>query len=1058
MKTKRIFLLALCLILTLSSAVFPTVLAVGASALEKSYDYSREGSYFNTTVSSADIFDLLGISITDAESAYLDAYGSLKIRYEAVTTQNISVSTVDGNTIVTARPYTYTGVNGESVTWTALSATIGAYTVDFSDGKANFGKLTLNGDDTVSVEYEMTSIDIEAADINEVLNRAYYEADLLKIEIDKYNDNIDEINEYLADLAAYEKYLSDKLVYDQRSEDYSNYLAELDAYEKALAKYEKYQEDLKKYLDVKNHNEQSQAQYQSELEKYNKYLADLELVKAQVAILDNGLMSKVETASYKGDKARQLYGCLFANLVDEVVAKKDQLTKIGAEKEDIDACAVASDNIRAILKPDGGTAYTSLSTVEDKYAFYINNYEALRDNIIVLTQSLYSIYSKDGVKATMHVASDLLGREDYTERLAIFIAQLIYFSNALSDDPVMSKDGKKVLDGNTVLSYRDINGKDQDNVKISDILLGNVFVADNGNAAPITIVSVPEPTPPDLLPETDPPTEVAKPIAPHPVSDPGDEPEVKTCPTRPSCVPEDLSRLDILANQIYLDLVDNIASLGGGDRETINLNETETVTYTPTVTLVKKIYATDMVEVTFTDTDGSVITTVGVDKGTAVNFTDTLPTKQEDASATYVFAAWVTSDGTEYDLSAVDQSVTLYPSFDPIYKEYSVSGDGSSKYLDVNVSSSGDTLECVPLTHFIDIARKNLSAIRFSDGSVTVSIPYAYALEMADSGVDSLNISHDTSTIGSYTFNISALTALGGEAPAISGISVSIPCSDTIFANDSVLTYADSEGNVREVNKLYSSGAIAFRAITGVPYTISLKYMITANPNLDGIVSAPADAAPGETVELGLTVPEGVTLELYYTLLSDYSKHAIEGNSFDMPYGNIILGGKLTNIEYTVKFVSDGKVLSAGIYHYGDTVKVPKNPGKLPDGEYSYSFTGWSPEITTVTGDVIYVAQFAKTLLPEVEKKISWFNVLFYSAVSVFSLGIVALVLFILNKKKIISIKGIFAAIKQKIARVWGKITSQKVEKAPVEDGKTPENSESEQKNEENNEEKSRKG
>lgn len=36
-------------------------------------------------------------------------------------------------------------------------------------------------------------------------------------------------------------------------------------------------------------------------------------------------------------------------------------------------------------------------------------------------------------------------------------------------------------------------------------------------------------------------------------------------------------------------------------------------------------------------------------------------------------------------------------------------------------------------------------------------------------------------------------------------------------------------------------------------------------------------------------------------------------------------------------------------------------PYKSPDKDYSYIFTGWDKEITPVTGDVTYTAQFART-------------------------------------------------------------------------------------------------
>ena len=61
-----------------------------------------------------------------------------------------------------------------------------------------------------------------------------------------------------------------------------------------------------------------------------------------------------------------------------------------------------------------------------------------------------------------------------------------------------------------------------------------------------------------------------------------------------------------------------------------------------------------------------------------------------------------------------------------------------------------------------------------------------------------------------------------------------------------------------------------------------------------------------------------------------------------------------TYIDYTVKFVDyDDKELSAGVYHFDDTIVVPANPTKAADKTYTYTFTGWS---TTDGGAVAYDA------------------------------------------------------------------------------------------------------
>ena len=63
-------------------------------------------------------------------------------------------------------------------------------------------------------------------------------------------------------------------------------------------------------------------------------------------------------------------------------------------------------------------------------------------------------------------------------------------------------------------------------------------------------------------------------------------------------------------------------------------------------------------------------------------------------------------------------------------------------------------------------------------------------------------------------------------------------------------------------------------------------------------------------------------------------------------------------IDYTVVFKNhNGSVLTTDTYHYGDTVTAPEVI-RLSDLDYYYVFTGWSPEVTTVSGDAEYTACF----------------------------------------------------------------------------------------------------
>lgn len=67
---------------------------------------------------------------------------------------------------------------------------------------------------------------------------------------------------------------------------------------------------------------------------------------------------------------------------------------------------------------------------------------------------------------------------------------------------------------------------------------------------------------------------------------------------------------------------------------------------------------------------------------------------------------------------------------------------------------------------------------------------------------------------------------------------------------------------------------------------------------------------------------------------------------------------------YTVFWVVDGVVTSER-YETGQMPSFKGNTEKPADDFFTYSFTGWSQEISAVIGDVTYVAQYAKTPVGE---------------------------------------------------------------------------------------------
>ena len=63
---------------------------------------------------------------------------------------------------------------------------------------------------------------------------------------------------------------------------------------------------------------------------------------------------------------------------------------------------------------------------------------------------------------------------------------------------------------------------------------------------------------------------------------------------------------------------------------------------------------------------------------------------------------------------------------------------------------------------------------------------------------------------------------------------------------------------------------------------------------------------------------------------------------------------------YTVTWIIDGAETTE-TYEYGET-PAHADPTKAADAQYTYTFTGWTPEIEEVTGDATYTAKFDKTV------------------------------------------------------------------------------------------------
>ena len=69
--------------------------------------------------------------------------------------------------------------------------------------------------------------------------------------------------------------------------------------------------------------------------------------------------------------------------------------------------------------------------------------------------------------------------------------------------------------------------------------------------------------------------------------------------------------------------------------------------------------------------------------------------------------------------------------------------------------------------------------------------------------------------------------------------------------------------------------------------------------------------------------------------------------------------------KYTVRFVDwDGAVISEALYEEGGEITVPADPVRQPDETYTYTFSGWSPQVcATAVSDVTYTARYDQSYI-----------------------------------------------------------------------------------------------
>ncbi len=1010
MKHGRSLRVISALILAILLASFTSVFVFSAD-----FDYSYESAPLKTEISASDFLnEKLGLVLENAEKQYLNSYSGFLISFNShIPTTSVSVeySEADALLIVSASEYTYTASNGVTVVWKPESVSLlgdtkllshPAYTAEFTNASS------VNSE-SVDVKYS-TEFIIPKQDVTELLNMAYLNAPLHKIEIQEkqeqyendlaeYQANVLKYAEYTEKLAAYSEYLSQKRIYDEKFAEYSSYLEELDEYKTAKAGYDAYLEAKEKYLS-------DYALYlkylayvsvnQSKVDAYEQYALKLKKAQAQLDIIKG---TKRRATSLE----RSVYGAITGDTVTNVIANKDAIANniTGADPKIVDLAGAATENLRKLY--DG---FFSITDENEQYNYYVTNYNAFKDNFANLFRALDKLYLNSKVRG-------ILKAQEKQEKYLILLAELYYVTNALSDEPVKNYDGNAYYDSEYIIGKGYID--ESTPIKIME---DEEYIADTDDATPISggyPQSIPKPEFTENMKEPVMPTQPPLPI----------EPEAVEKPPAPAIVlqPEKVNDPGKAPSEYIPDVV--LLQLVEAYEQGLLENRGEhgyDVSIIPNITVTKKFRNIEYVTVNFYDREytdkenAGVIHTITVDKSSYADFTAQAPTKSEESRYTYSHSGWSDSTGAPLDVSSIASNTDAYPVFSRFEKRFTtvwvVDGDiytaepqnptkppqgdfcytfkgwreswsqsgeeltltaeFEEKYLletsygGVRIEYSDSELKAMVGSHQgpYDIATLidgayGMYAIAIQSAKGTVGFSYSETLALKNAGVSTLDFSVLKRIGGDYSYSFRLYDSLGNEISEQIRASVSAPCINDDPAR-LLLTYRDGE-EIKQVKRICDGSDISFTAVSGREYNTRLEYKIAVLA-LDGvdITIDKTVAKKGESIGVVAEPNPGVRIERIYTINSLGEKQDIKNGTFVMPSDDLTVGVDYVIEEYTVSFVSDGHTLVSFLCRYGDTVTPPADPVKASTDNFSYTFIGWSSDVVPVTESVVYTAVYAR--------------------------------------------------------------------------------------------------
>lgn len=132
--------------------------------------------------------------------------------------------------------------------------------------------------------------------------------------------------------------------------------------------------------------------------------------------------------------------------------------------------------------------------------------------------------------------------------------------------------------------------------------------------------------------------------------------------------------------------------------------------------------------------------------------------------------------------------------------------------------------------------------------------------------------------------------------------------------------------------------------------------------NYDSSILLSSEYTYGDIPSYDAAVPEKPKDDNYYVFIG-WDK-SIEPVTQDVEYTAVFdIGYKVTWVNYNGDILSTDYVRNGSVPNYNKAI-----PTKETDGTYTYSFLGWSPELSQISQDMVYYAQFTPKIIFELEE------------------------------------------------------------------------------------------